>query len=53
MFPDGGMRIRLPEGFKAFDALAVMTDQRVSATDDGLEISGSIPPGRADLMLGI
>ena len=49
VFPDGGMRIPLPEGFKAFDALAVMTDQRVSATDDGLEISGSIAPGRADL----
>ena len=49
VFPEGGMRIPLPEGFKAFDALAVMTDQRVSATDDGLEISGSIPPGRADL----
>lgn len=49
LFPDGGMRITLPEGFKAFDALAVMTDQRVSATEDGLEISGSIPPGRADL----
>ena len=49
VFPDGGMRIPLPEGFKAFDALTVMTDQRVSATDDGLEISGSIPPGRADL----
>lgn len=27
-----------------------MTDQRLAATDDGLEISGSIPPGRADLM---
>lgn len=49
LFPDAGMRIRLPEGFKSFDALAVMTDQRVSATDEGLEISGSIPPGRADL----
>ncbi|MFW2388997.1 MAG: hypothetical protein ACN4G0_11710 [Polyangiales bacterium] len=49
VFPDGGMRIRLPDGFKAFDALAVMTDQLVSATDEGLEISGSIPPGRADL----
>jgi len=49
VFPDGGMRIRLPDGFKAFDALAVMTDQQVSATDEGLEISGSIPPGRADL----
>ena len=30
--------------------MAVMTDQRLAATDDGLEISGSIPPGRANLM---
>ncbi len=50
VFPDGGMRIPLPDGFKAFDSMKVMGDQRVSATDDGLEISGSIPPGRADLM---
>ncbi len=49
VFPDGGLQIPLPNGFKAFDAMKVMTDQRVSATDDGLEISGSIPPGRADL----
>ena len=49
VFPDGGMRIPLPEGFKAFDALKVISDQRVNATDEGLEISGSIPPGRADL----
>jgi hypothetical protein len=50
VFPEGGMSIRLPEGFKAFDSMAVMTDQRLAATADGLEISGSIPPGRADLM---
>lgn len=50
VFPDGGMRISLPDGFKAFDSMKVLGDQRLSATDDGLEISGSIPPGRADLM---
>jgi len=44
------MPIRLPDGFKAFESRAVMTDQRLAATDDGLEISGSIPPGRVDLM---
>ena len=49
VFPEGGMRIPLPDGFKAFDALAVMTDQQVTATDEGLEINGSISPGRADL----
>ena len=50
VFPDGGMPIRLPDGFKAFDSMAVMTDQRLAATDDGLDISGSMPPGRVDLM---
>ena len=50
VFPDGGMSIRLPDGFKAFDSMAVMTDQRLAATDDGLDISGSMPPGRVDLM---
>ena len=49
VLPDGGMRIPLPKGFKAFDSMAVMSDQRLSATDEGLEISGSIPPGRVDL----
>ncbi len=49
VFPEAGMSIRLPAGFKAFDSMAVMTDQRLAATDDGLEISGSIPPGRANL----
>jgi hypothetical protein len=50
VFPEGGMSIRLPDGFKAFDSMAVMTDQRLAATDDGFGISGSLPPGRADLL---
>lgn len=50
VFPDGGLEVRLPEGFKAFDTMAVMTDQQVTATDDGLRLMGSIPPGRANLM---
>ena len=50
MFPDGGLSIRLPDGFKAFDSMEVMTDQQLLVTDEGLQISGSIPPGRADLM---
>ncbi len=49
VFPDGGLAIRLPEGAKAFDSRAMMTDQRVSATDEGLAISGSLPPGRTSL----
>ncbi|MBW2508175.1 MAG: hypothetical protein JRE81_06065, partial [Deltaproteobacteria bacterium] len=50
VFPEGGMKIRLPDGFKAFETMAVMTDQQIIATDDGLQIDGSIPPGRANLM---
>jgi hypothetical protein len=50
VFPEGGMSIRLPDGFKAFDSMEIMTDQRLAATDDGLDISGSIPPGRVHLM---
>lgn len=50
VFPEGGMNIRLPDGFKAFEAVAVMTDQQLTATDDGLRIGGSLPPGRANLM---
>lgn len=49
VFPPDGLLIRLPSGFKAFDSMAMMTDQRLTASDDGLEISGSLPPGRADL----
>lgn len=50
VFPETGLPIRLPQGFKAFESKAMMTDQRISATEDGLEMSGSIPPGRTDLM---
>lgn len=49
VFPEGGMPIRLPDGFKAFESMAVMTDQQLNATDEGFEITGSIPPGRIDL----
>jgi len=50
VFPEGGMAIRLPDGFKAFETSAMMTDQQLTATDDGLSITGSIPPGRVNLM---
>ncbi len=50
VFPEGGMEIRLPEGFKAFETMALMTDQQLTATDDGLRITGSMPPGRVNLM---
>jgi len=50
IFPEGGLQIRLPEGFKAIETMKVMTDQQLTATDEGLDISGSLPPGRANLM---
>jgi hypothetical protein len=50
VFPDGGLQIRLPDGFKAFESATIMTDQQITATDDGLDLTGSIPPGRANLM---
>lgn len=50
VFPEGGLSIRLPDGFKAFEAMAVMTNQQMTATDNGLQITGSISPGRVNLM---
>jgi hypothetical protein len=50
VFPEGGMQIRLPDGFKAVETMKIMTDQQLTATDDGLDITGSLPPGRANLM---
>jgi hypothetical protein len=50
VFPEGGLKIRLPEGFKAFDSMEVMTDQQIIATEEGLEIHGSMSPGRVNLM---
>lgn len=50
VFPEGGMQIRLPDGFKAVETMEIMTDQQLTATDEGLNITGSLPPGRANLM---
>lgn len=50
VFPDGGLRIRLPEGFLAFQTQPVMTDQHVEEiADHGVRIYGSLPPGRVTL----
>ncbi len=49
VFPKTGARIDLPAGFSAFQSQPVMTDQRLTATDDGFSLSGSLPPGRATL----
>jgi hypothetical protein len=50
VFPDGGLKIRLPDGFKAVNVRESMTDQQITGTDEGVDITGSIPPGRANLM---
>lgn len=50
VFPDGGLRVRLPEGFLAFQSQPVMTDQRVEEiAGQGIRIRGSLPPGRVTL----
>ncbi|AKF10655.1 carboxypeptidase-like regulatory domain-containing protein [Sandaracinus amylolyticus] len=50
VFPEGGLRVRLPEGFMAFQTQPVMTDQRVEQVADyGMRIQGSLPPGRVTL----
>ena len=51
LFPEGAKRLALPEGFMAFQTEASMGDQRVAAVDgEGVAISGSLPPGRTNLM---
>jgi hypothetical protein len=50
VFPEGGLRIRLPEGHMAFQSQPVMTDQRVEELADfGIRVRGSLPPGRVTL----
>ncbi|MEM8607124.1 MAG: carboxypeptidase-like regulatory domain-containing protein [Myxococcota bacterium] len=49
VFPEDGLAIELPDGAMAFQSRAMMTDQRVSGTDEGFTISGSLPPGRSTL----
>lgn len=50
VFPEGGIRIRLPEGFVAFQTQAVMTDQKVEEISGyGVRLEGSLPPGRVTL----
>lgn len=51
VFPEGGMKIALPEGFMAFQSQETMTDQQVSSNEDGVVIEGSLPPGEASTLL--
>lgn len=50
VFPGDGARMRLPDGFLAFQAQAVMTDQHVEEQEGyGVRIAGSLPPGSVTL----
>jgi hypothetical protein len=50
VWPEGGLRVRLPEGYLAFQAQPVMTDQHVEEIADfGVRFRGSLPPGRVTL----
>ncbi len=50
VFPESGRRVRLPAGYLAFQAQAVMTDQRVEEVRGfGLAIRGSLAPGNVTL----
>jgi len=50
VFPEGGTRIELPDGYTAFQTQAVMTDQRVvELAGEGLKIEGSLPTGQVTL----
>lgn len=50
LFPEGGTRIALPEGFTAFQTQPVMTDQRVvELAGEGVRIEGSLPTGQVTL----
>lgn len=50
IFPDGGIEVRLPEGFSAFQSQRVMTDQRLTETENGFLLQGSLAPGRVTLV---
>jgi hypothetical protein len=53
VFPDGGQLIKLPQGYKAFQAEEVMTDQHLKdEPDQGFKFSGSLAPGEATLTWG-
>lgn len=50
LFPEGGTRIELPEGYISFQTQPVMTDQRVvELAGEGVRIEGSLPTGQVTL----
>lgn len=53
VFPDDGQLIKLPPGWKAFQAEEVMTDQHMREEGEaGFKITGSLPPGEVTLTWG-
>ena len=46
LFPSGGQRVDLPDGFTAFQSQESMTDQHIEPKEDSLMIHGSLPPGQ-------
>lgn len=50
VFPKDGLQVPLPEGFTAFQAQEVMTDQKSDeVAGQGFRIRGSLPPGSVTL----
>ncbi len=50
VFPQAGKVIPLPDGFSAFQSERSMGDQQVNGVEDGVRLTGSLPPGRTDLV---
>jgi hypothetical protein len=45
VFPEGGTRMRLPEGFIAFNAPAALNEIEITEVADHVAFRGSLPPG--------
>ncbi|MEM1414684.1 MAG: hypothetical protein AAGH15_07280 [Myxococcota bacterium] len=45
-----GLQYDLPDGFTAFQSQRGMSDQTLVPNDEGFELKGSLPPGRATLL---
>jgi len=53
VFPEAGTLVRFPAGFLAFQAEEIMTDQHMKeAKDEGMRLTGSLPPGEVTLTWG-
>jgi hypothetical protein len=53
VFPPGGLRIRLPEGFLAFSSPAAMNEIEITEVEGyGVSFAGSLPPGMVTAAYG-